>query len=267
MTHIHTESTLHWPWGLITSHLYADHGIDAPAVWTVGKAHEVHLKTHLLAPEAKEPQKRIDIPVSAHTECLAYYGVGDGTTAICRRPVNHPEVSEDGIGHSPQPIPVQDKAEEAAVSTADDLRVQLRLLTEERDRLDRQLQMALSLKDQAVEALSMTQTASTNLQQQVRALQEANDRQVHAITALERRLEARTAALEEGRRKLLSLINELKTTGWEGSVIFQRLVGIVGGDVSTGDVPVTREEIATRLAGVREEDNLDWARKYAAGGQ
>jgi hypothetical protein len=103
--HPHTESTLHWGWGRIVRHLSDDHDVQIPMSWTVGQAHDAHLKAHVGGDSLAQPEK----------ECEAFYGVGDGTSATCRRPVNHPPVSEDGIGHSPQPIPIHAEPKESSV--------------------------------------------------------------------------------------------------------------------------------------------------------
>lgn len=44
------------------------------------------------------------VPHVQYSPCDAYYGVGDGTGAVCKRPEGHPDVSKDGIGHSPEPV-------------------------------------------------------------------------------------------------------------------------------------------------------------------
>lgn len=106
--HPHTGSTLHWGWGQVIRHLKNAHGVSIPMSWTVGQAHDAHLKAHVQGNLAQLDR-----------ECQAYYGVGDGTAAICRRPDGHPEISEDGIGHSPQPIPIQTKKEQPVPDTDD----------------------------------------------------------------------------------------------------------------------------------------------------
>lgn len=50
-------------------------------------------------------------------ECGAYYGTGrphPHATATCRRPEGHPPISEDGIGHNPDPVPVTARVEPTA---------------------------------------------------------------------------------------------------------------------------------------------------------
>jgi hypothetical protein len=165
----------------------------------------------------------------------------------------------------------------------------------------RQLQTVLAEKDQLFEVaaqmerernavqqrLEMTQTASTNLQQQIRSLQEANDRQVQAIMALEEQLGAAADLREERDRLrwgLARLVTALRDTGWSGSTVFQRLESILGEPVSTvteasqapaeqptlirGDASgvrhITLEEARAEDEG---EDDLSWARRFAEGGE
>lgn len=103
--HIHADNPSAWGSYRMRTHLNQDHGLSVPMAWDVGRLHEEHLHAHVRGNLA-----------ALENECQAFYGVGDGTSAICRRPVNHPEIGEDGIGHSPQPIPIQPKAEEAPMN-------------------------------------------------------------------------------------------------------------------------------------------------------
>jgi hypothetical protein len=99
MTHTHDDSPLAWGSYRMREHLSRDHNLAIPMSWDRGRLHQAHLMAHAAAPEPEPEPDR----------CGDYYGVGDGTATICQRPAGHPEVSEDGIGHSPQPIPIQEK--------------------------------------------------------------------------------------------------------------------------------------------------------------
>jgi hypothetical protein len=134
VTHIHDPSQKIETWGLngMKAHLERHHpDVSIPMRWGVAELHQAHLKAHQQAAEGLHQAVR-DRLSQLDTECGAYYGVGDGTSAICRRPAGHPEVGEDGIGHSPQPIPVR-PPEEAPMpesSTDDDLEAHAKALYE-----------------------------------------------------------------------------------------------------------------------------------------
>lgn len=51
--HVHDGSISGWGWGRIAPHLAEEHGIQVPMIWTLGQAHEAHLKAHI-APQAEE---------------------------------------------------------------------------------------------------------------------------------------------------------------------------------------------------------------------
>jgi hypothetical protein len=72
--HPHTASTLHWGWGRIIAHLHDDHGIDVPMAWTVGQAHEAHLKAHQSEASEETPMTQtepVDIAPAGALEALA----------------------------------------------------------------------------------------------------------------------------------------------------------------------------------------------------
>jgi hypothetical protein len=120
-----------WNAGRMLRHLREVHGLTPPMSWDIGRLHQAHLADHQQTAEGLHQAVR-DHLSQLDTECGAYYGVGDGTSAICRRPAGHPEVGEDGIGHSPQPIPVR-PPEEAPMpesSTDDDLEAHAKALYE-----------------------------------------------------------------------------------------------------------------------------------------
>lgn len=98
--HVHTGSPGDWGWGQVVRHLHDDHDIGIPVVWNLSQVHQTHLMAH-------------QAPAKKQETCDAHYGVGNGRTGWCIRPKGHPEISEDGIGHSEQPIPIQPKPEEA----------------------------------------------------------------------------------------------------------------------------------------------------------
>lgn len=82
-----------------------------PMAWDIGRLHQAHLDAHQAVkraapePEAEDPQI-----------CGAFYGLGGGLAGQCARPVNHPPISVDGIGHNQAPIPIKSTAEEAPMT-------------------------------------------------------------------------------------------------------------------------------------------------------
>lgn len=109
MEHFHDHDGVStWGADMMRTHLRVDHDLTPPMSWETGRLHQAHLEAHQGAAAPATEKK-----------CEAYYGVGDGTAATCQRPAGHPEISEDGIGHSPFPIRIQPKAEEAPMQIHD----------------------------------------------------------------------------------------------------------------------------------------------------
>jgi hypothetical protein len=150
------------------------------------------------------------------------------------------------------------------VGSIDALEEQLAEVTDERDRAQQRLMEKLT---------------------EVGRMRDERDEARRVLDNTVRRLAERTAVLDTGRSQLTAWITELQQLTpdptWheiQASQVAERLGKILGGvaSVSTGsdqggDVPVTPlmslAEIAERLEGVREEDDLAWARKFAEGGE
>src|SRR3954467_5049023 len=77
-----------------------------PMAWDIGRLHQAHLDAHQAVKRAASPEPEAEDP----QVCGAFYGLGGGLAGQCARPVNHPPISVDGIGHNQQPIPIQTTA-------------------------------------------------------------------------------------------------------------------------------------------------------------